>query len=98
MFKQKIQIISLIAALLYNYLYFATLICQYTVKDLDNCLYNILRVCAAFFKIYNSFSLVKNFLKYLPVYDSLTLQISSGVPCAIIVPPPSPPSGPRSIM
>src|SRR5215468_4377652 len=33
----------------------------------------------------------------LPVYDSLTLATSSGVPSATIVPPPAPPSGPRSI-
>ena len=35
--------------------------------------------------------------KYLPVYDFSTLATCSGVPLAIIVPPLSPPSGPKSI-
>ena len=35
--------------------------------------------------------------KYIPVKLSGTLDTSSGVPCATIVPPPSPPSGPKSI-
>lgn len=36
--------------------------------------------------------------RYLPVYDSETSATFSGVPVATIVPPLSPPSGPRSIM
>ena len=38
------------------------------------------------------------FLKNSPVYDSFDLATSSGVPVAITVPPPSPPSGPKSII
>lgn len=40
----------------------------------------------------------KYFFTYCPVYDTLLFAISSGVPCAITVPPLSPPSGPMSIM
>ncbi len=36
-------------------------------------------------------------LRYFPVYDFFTLATCSGVPVAITCPPPSPPSGPRSI-
>ena len=38
------------------------------------------------------------FFKNSPVYDSLHFAICSGVPVAMIVPPLSPPSGPRSII
>ena len=38
------------------------------------------------------------FLRYCPVYDSEHLAIASGVPLATIVPPLSPPSGPRSMI
>ncbi len=40
----------------------------------------------------------KYFFKYCPVYEALTLATCSGVPLAIIRPPASPPSGPRSII
>ena len=35
--------------------------------------------------------------RYCPVCDALTAATSSGVPSATIRPPPSPPSGPRSM-
>lgn len=38
------------------------------------------------------------FLRNCPVYDSLTFATVSGVPQATIVPPPLPPSGPRSMI
>lgn len=44
------------------------------------------------------FFIDKIFLRYSPVYDPLTFATSSGVPFAIIFPPLSPPSGPRSII
>jgi thiol-disulfide isomerase/thioredoxin len=37
-----------------------------------------------------------SFFKKRPVWDPLTLATSSGVPTATIVPPPAPPSGPKS--
>ena len=46
------------------------------------------------------FFLYKNYnngLRYCPVNDFSTFATCSGVPLATIVPPPSPPSGPRSI-
>jgi len=36
--------------------------------------------------------------RYLPVWDALARATSSGVPCATICPPASPPSGPRSMI
>lgn len=36
-------------------------------------------------------------LRYVPVWLPATCATASGVPSAIIVPPPAPPSGPRSI-
>jgi len=50
------------------------------------------------FRIIKIIYFFKYFSKNLPVYDSSTLQIFSGVPSATIVPPASPPSGPKSIM
>ncbi len=44
------------------------------------------------------FSDCKIFLIYFPVYDSFTSLTSSGVPHATTVPPPFPPSGPKSII
>ncbi len=41
---------------------------------------------------------LRNFFKYLPVYDFLEWQSSSGAPVATTSPPCSPPSGPRSII
>ena len=38
------------------------------------------------------------FFKNFPVYDLSFFTICSGVPTAIISPPPSPPSGPKSII
>ena len=38
------------------------------------------------------------FARYIPVYESLLSATCSGVPVATTVPPPSPPSGPRSII
>ena len=40
----------------------------------------------------------KYFLRYLPVYDFSHSAHSSGVPLNITVPPPIPPSGPKSII
>ena len=45
---------------------------------------------------YDYFFFSKGF-KYLPVNESFTLTISSGVPLATTVPPPIPPSGPISM-
>jgi len=39
---------------------------------------------------------LRNFFKYLPVYDFLDWQSSSGEPVATTSPPCSPPSGPKS--
>ena len=47
---------------------------------------------------YYLFFVYKIFLRYSPVYDSLTVATSSGVPFATIFPPLSPPSGPGSII
>lgn len=44
------------------------------------------------------FYLFKSFLRYCPVYDSLTSATCLGVPAATTEPPLSPPSGPRSII
>ena len=43
-------------------------------------------------------SLASSGFKYCPVYDCGTAAISSGVPVATMVPPRSPPSGPRSMI
>ena len=40
----------------------------------------------------------KTFFKYSPVNEVLIVDTDSGVPSAIINPPPSPPSGPKSII
>lgn len=40
----------------------------------------------------------RTMFKYLPVWDASTFTTSSGVPVTTIVPPLSPPSGPKSIM
>ena len=37
------------------------------------------------------------YFKYLPVWLVFILAMSAGVPCPTIWPPPSPPSGPKSI-
>ena len=42
--------------------------------------------------------LSKYFFKNFPVSDSGFLEICSGVPIATILPPASPPSGPKSII
>ena len=44
----------------------------------------------------SDFSEGRYFLRYSPVYDFSHSAICSGVPQATTVPPPSPPSGPRS--
>ena len=51
-----------------------------------------------FFSFFFIFSPYNIFFKNWPVYDSLTLATSSGVPVATILPPISPPSGPKSII
>ncbi len=40
----------------------------------------------------------KTSLRNCPVYEALSSATSSGVPMAMTIPPPSPPSGPRSII
>ena len=47
---------------------------------------------------YGFLNLFKIFFKNFPVYEPFTFDTSFGVPVAIIVPPLSPPSGPKSII
>lgn len=51
-----------------------------------------------YFCILCQFQAFKIFSRKCPVYDSFTFTTFSGVPCATIIPPLVPPSGPRSIM
>jgi len=46
---------------------------------------------------YFFFAFFNIFAKYCPVKDASTSATSSGVPFAITLPPPTPPSGPKSI-
>ena len=62
----------------------------------------VLAVMILFTAIFGSSELksenFKYFFKKIPVCDSGFLVICSGVPTAIILPPASPPSGPKSII
>ena len=73
----------------YFLLFAILLICVY-------CCYTSVFFCRFGSLFCSDFSEGRYFLRYSPVYDFSHSAICSGVPQATTVPPPSPPSGPRS--